>query len=174
MLNQPPVEALLRNRSVVIGRWSRQVDATRAGLGRAAVVVGDELLGSLFDEIMAMLGETYSTEIPRCHPGEAFDRLAAFPESVTLCIDVLQGATQAIGAFVVENSGPSAAWSVAARNETLARLDSVFHILVHREIQALCELSLRRQVESASVPAVAASGRVRLGRRSCSKSRLEN
>jgi hypothetical protein len=142
-------EALRLHRDALAERWLRQFAANRAATGRPVVVVEARLVGALFDEVVSMMSASDQERIPRRHHTGAFAQLAAFPESVALCVDVFQAGSQVIGAFIVENTGPFAAWNTAARNRHLGELDSVFHILVHRELEALCELRPFRAPEGA-------------------------
>lgn len=106
------------------------------------VAVSLRLLGELFDEAVALCDAAPAQHIPRRHHAAALARLAPFPGNVSICIDLFQAGAQVLGAFVVENSGPVAAWNMATRNRYLGELDAIFHILVHREIEALCEMCL--------------------------------
>lgn len=137
------VHALHGHRDDLAERWRRQLDCNRAAAGRRPVPFEHELAQALFGEVLLMLEAGDGQRIPRRHHACSFSRLAEFPGCVAICIDVFQAGSQVIGAFIVENSGPAAAWDCAARNRFLADLDSVFHILVHREIQALCEMRLQ-------------------------------
>jgi hypothetical protein len=145
-------EALRLHRDALAERWLRQFAANRAATGRPVVVLDERLVSALFDEAVSMMGTSDQERIPRRHHTGAFAQLAAFPESVALCVDVFQAGSQVIGAFIVENTGPFAAWNTAARNRHLSELDAVFHILVHRELEALCELRPFRASEAATAP----------------------
>lgn len=144
------VQALRRHRDELAARWLRQFAANRAMAGRAPIALDSQFSGGLFDEVVMLLGASREERIPRRHHARAFASLAAFPECVALCIDLYQAGSQVIGAFIVENAGPFAAWNNAARNAFLSELDAVLHILVHREIEALCELRPVRVPEPAS------------------------
>lgn len=133
------VSALRRHRDGLAARWCKQFRDNRVLAKSHAVTLRPSLVLALLDEVIALLGSANRNDIPRRHDGHAFAGLAAFPENVALCIDAFQAGSQVIGAFVVENAGPFAAWNNHARNAYLAELDSVFHILVHREIEAVCE-----------------------------------
>lgn len=147
--------ALRQHRDALAERWWRQFAANRSATGRPVVALDQALIGALVDEVVSMVGASDQGRIPRRHHTAAFAQLAAFPESVALCVDVFQAGSQTIGAFVVENAGPLAAWTTAARNHHLAELDAVFHILVHRELEALCEL---RSFRAPDVPAGSCPG----------------
>lgn len=136
------VHALQGHRDDLAERWRRQLACNRAAAGRRPVTFEVELAQALFGEVLLMLEPVNGQRIPRRHHACSFSRLAEFPGSVAICIDVFQAGSQVIGAYIVENSGPAATWDWSARNRFLVDLDSVFHILVHREIQALCEMRL--------------------------------
>ena len=125
-------------------RWSRQFATNRQAAGRPAVLINPKLVAALFDEATSLLGANAVEHIPLRRHAKAFAELAAFPDNVAVCIDVFQAGTQVLGAFIVENAGPVALWSTSSRNRHLGELDAVFHILVHREIEALCEMCLSR------------------------------
>ena len=132
----------------MIERWARRLDANLYFSGHELREVDSGLLGSLFDEVVAMFDSSNRRRISRCHAGAVFSELAAFPENVSLCIEVFRAGAQVFGACVVENAGPSAAWGAPARNRQLNAIDTVFHIFVHREIEALCESSLHRDADN--------------------------
>jgi len=133
------VHALRRHREGLASRWCRQFIENRVA-GRSRLVVLEEtLVLALVDEAIGLLASQDRADIPRRHHGPAFAELAVFPENVAVCIDAFQAGAQVFGAFVVEHAGPFAAWSLRARDAYLAELDAVFHILVHREIEAVCE-----------------------------------
>ena len=133
------VNALRRHRDGLAARWCKQFADNRVLARNHAVVLRPSLVVALIDEVVGLLGAQDRTAIPRRHRGRVFADLAPFPDNVAICIDIFQAGAQVIGAFVVENSGPFAAWSTQARNAHLAELDAIFHILVHREIEAVCE-----------------------------------
>lgn len=136
------VNALRRHRDALVARWCRQFASHRGGRGGRVPALSRAFVAALFDEVVAMIEEPEEHSIPRRHPGRAFAEMAAFPENVAVCIDVFQAGAQVLGAFVVERSGPNAMWSTRSRNAHLGELDAVFHILVHREIEAVCEVHL--------------------------------
>ena len=136
--------ALRRHRSALVLRWARQFAINRQAAGRPAVTIDAKLLAALFDEVVSLLGANAVEHIPLRRHAEAFAELAVFPDNVAVCIDAFQAGTQVLGAFIVENAGPVALWSTSSRNRYLGELDAVFHILVHREIEALCEMCLSR------------------------------
>lgn len=133
------VTALRRHRNGLAVRWCKQFEDNRVLARSCRVELSAKLVKALIDEVAVLLASERRAEIPRRHGGVAFAELATFPENVAVCIDVFQAGAQVIGAFVVENAGPFAAWSIQSRNAYLADLDAVFHILVHREIEAVCE-----------------------------------
>jgi hypothetical protein len=146
------VQALRRQRDELATRWLRQFATNRAVAGRTSVAVEATLAAGLLDEVAVLLATSQQERIPRRHNARTFASLAVFPECVALCIDLYQAGAQVIGAFIVENAGPYAAWNTTARNAYLAELDAVFHILVHREIEALCELRPVRALDSEGDP----------------------
>jgi hypothetical protein len=133
------VSALRRHREGLASRWCKQFVDNRVTARSQVVWLQEPLALALVDEVIGLLASENRDDIPRRHRGHAFVELAPFPENVAVCIDAFQAGAQVIGAFVVENAGPFAAWSIQSRNTYLAELDAVFHILVHREIEAVCE-----------------------------------
>ena len=133
------VNALRRHRDGLAARWCKQFADNRVLARNHAVVLRPALVLALIDEVVGLLVTEARNDIPRRHRGRDLVELAPFPENVAICIDVFQAGAQVIGAFVVENAGPFAAWGIEARNAYLSELDAVFHILVHREIEAVCE-----------------------------------
>ena len=133
------VRALRRHRDGLATRWCKQFVDNRVLARSACVGLRPSLVSALIDEVIGLLASDNRGAIPRRHGGLAFADLAPFPENVAVCIDVFQAGAQVIGAFVVENAGPFAAWNLQTRNTYLTELDAVFHILVHREIEAVCE-----------------------------------
>ena len=133
------VSALRRHRDGLAARWCKQFSDNRVLAQSQAIRLRPTLVLALIDEVISLLASEDRGDIPRRHGGHAFAELAPFPENVAICIDVFQAGAQVMGAFVVENAGPFAAWNLQARNAYLTELDAVFHILVHREIEAVCE-----------------------------------
>lgn len=133
------VRALRREREQLAVRWLGQLTVNRAAAGRPPIQLDDTLLPALLDEAVDLMVSDAGETIPLRHHADAFAHLADFPENVAVCIDVFQAGTQVLGSFAVENAGPFGAWSRRARNQFLGELDAVFHVLVHREIEALCE-----------------------------------
>jgi hypothetical protein len=133
------VSALRRHREGLASRWCKQFVDNRVTARSQVVWLHEPLALALIDEVIGLLASENRADIPRRHRGHAFAELAPFPENVAVCIDAFQAGAQVIGAYVVENAGPFAAWSIQSRNAYLAELDAVFHILVHREIEAVCE-----------------------------------
>jgi hypothetical protein len=134
------VSALRRERAKLAHRWLRQFAATRAAAAHPAIAVDDRIVLALTDDFTALLDPDLT--LTGAHPANnaaALSRLAAFPENIAVTIDLLQAGVQVFGAFVVENAGPFAAWSVRDRNRFLGELDAVFPLLVRREVVALCE-----------------------------------
>ena len=144
------VNALRRHREGLASRWCKQFVDNRVTARSEVVWLQEPLALALVDEVIGLLASESRADIPRRHRGHAFAELAPFPENVAVCIDAFQAGAQVFGAFVVENAGPFAAWSIQARNAYLAELDAVFHILVHREIEAVCEHRLDHTRISAS------------------------
>lgn len=139
-MNAPTlVNALRRHRAGLAARWCKQFVDNRVTARSQVVWLQEPLALALLDEVIGLLASESRADIPRRHRGYAFAELAPFPENVAVCIDAFQAGAQVIGAFVVENAGPFAAWSIQSRNAYLTELDAVFHILVHREIEAVCE-----------------------------------
>lgn len=138
------VQTLKRERDELAVRWLRRFMVNRAIAGQPTIHLNRDLVGAFAVEIIDLLCASRTRQIPRRHHACVFARLAEFPASVALCIDFFQAGSQVIGAYIVEHAGPSAAWSLSARNRFLGEVDAVFHILVHREIEALCEMRLQR------------------------------
>lgn len=132
------VNALRRHREGLASRWCKQFVDNRVTASAQVVWLQEPLALALVDEVLGLLASKRREDIPRRHRGHAFADLAPFPENVAVCIDAFQAGSQVFGAFVAENTGPTAAWSIRARNDYLAELDAVFLILVHREIEAVC------------------------------------
>ncbi len=133
------VNALRRHREGLASRWCKRFADNRAGANSQEVGLADGLTLALVDEVISLLATEGQSNIPRRHQGRAFSEMAPFPGNVAICIDCFQAGAQVIGAFIVEHAGPFALWSVQERNGFLGELDAVFHILVHREIEAVCE-----------------------------------
>jgi hypothetical protein len=146
MKNPSPRQSLNERRDQLAKRWLNRFADNRAESFRVPVEVPADLVFALFDEVMLLLATSRPTVVPRRHCATALARLADFPQSVAVCIDLMQAGAQVLGAFVVENAGPNAAWDTSDRNKLLGELDAVFHILVHREIQALCETCLHPEL----------------------------
>lgn len=146
MKNPSPRQAIKERREQLALRWRNRFADNLAESFRPPVDVPLELVRALFDEVLLLLATSRPSVVPRRHCATALARLAEFPQSVGVCIDLMQAGAQVLGAFVVENAGPNAAWGSSARNRILGELDAVFHILVHREIQALCELCLHPEL----------------------------
>ena len=141
-----PRQALKERRDQLAKRWLNRFADNRGESFGLPVDVPADLAFALFDEVILLLATSKPTVVPRRHCATALARLADFPQSVAVCIDLMQAGAQVLGAFVVENAGPNAAWDTSARNRLLGELDAVFHILVHREIQALCEMCLHPEL----------------------------
>lgn len=146
MKNPSPRQSLKERRDQLVKRWLDRFTDNRAESFRSPVEVPAGLVSALFDEVMLLLATSKPTVVPRRHCATALARLADFPQSVAVCVDLMQAGAQVLGAFVVENAGPNAAWDTSDRNRLLGELDAVFHILVHREIQALCETCLHPEL----------------------------
>lgn len=153
------VQAATRHRRGLTIRWERQFQAAAAAAGIATPALPAELVPALFDDAMAAFDPD-----PLAAPTRALTlalaRLADFPRCVQLCIELHQAGEQVLGAFIVENAGPRAAWGRSLRNRLLGELDAVFHLLVHRQVEALG--SLTAGFSRAGRPARMAAPRLRL------------
>ncbi len=134
------VAALRRDRAVLALRWLGQFATGRAAAGHADVVIDDAVIVALLEDFIELLDP-----VPASAEGRPTDRaallagVAEFPENVAVAIDLLQAGAQVLGAYVVENAGPWAAWSLRDRNRFLGELDAIFPLLVRREVVGLCE-----------------------------------
>jgi hypothetical protein len=144
----PLVNALRRHREGLASRWCKRFADNRAVASTHDVCLAESLVVALVEEVIGLLASQGRSDIPRRHRGRAFAEMAPFPENVAICIDCFQAGAQVIGAFVVEHAGPFALWSVRDRNTFLGELDAVFHILVHREIEAVCEHRLENPFQT--------------------------
>lgn len=138
----PLTEALQAERETLAKRWCRRFHRQREARGRRKVEFGETLAASLLDELGQLLGSGRTLKIPRQHRCDAFARMGDFPRNISCCIEIFESGSQTIGAFVVENTGIDGPWDRSARNRCLGELDAIFHVLVHREIQALCDFCL--------------------------------
>lgn len=141
------VQALRAERETLALRWCRRVRECRAARGMPPVDFDVSLAGALIDEAAHLIEHGRSMKIPRRHDGAAFRHLDEFPRNVSLCIEIFEAGAQAVGGYVIENSGTTGFWSRPVRNRYIGELDAVFHVLVHREIQGLCEASLRADAD---------------------------
>lgn len=132
--------ALRAQREVLAARWRGRFVANNAATGRAFLDLPVDLAESLLGEVILLLDSDEPSSISTRHHARAFTSIAGFSPQVVLCIDAYQAGAQVIGAFVVENAGSRAAWTISVRNRFLGELDAIFHVLVHREIEALCRL----------------------------------
>lgn len=148
----PLSDALRTERDTLAARWCLRLQQQRESKRLAPIEFDAQLAASLLDEVNQLLESARSRKIPRKHRGDAFRCFGEFPKNVSTCIEIYEVGSQVLGAFVVENSGSHSAWSRSTRNRYLGELDAVFHVLVHREIQGLCEFCLNHSAGWASDP----------------------
>jgi hypothetical protein len=134
-----PRQAIQEQQAELADLWFRRYLENCARVSHAPAGVSPQLTSKLLESVVSLIGIDHPVEVPTCHCAIVLAKSCAFPDSVSLCIDLMQAGAQVIGAFVVENSGPTAAWNKSVRNQLLGELDAVFQILSHREIQALCD-----------------------------------
>jgi hypothetical protein len=134
-----PRQAIQEQQAELSDLWFRRYLENCARVSCVPAGVSPQLTSELLKGVVSLIGIDHPVEVPTCHCADVLARSCAFPESVSVCIELMQAGAQVIGAFVVENSGPTAAWNKSVRNQLLGELDAVFQILSYREIQALCD-----------------------------------
>ncbi|MEZ5275832.1 MAG: hypothetical protein R3F07_05585 [Opitutaceae bacterium] len=151
-MNPDLIAEIRLHRVAILGAWR---DGFARSLEDSCLVdleVPDGLFPALFDEILDML------------QGDGVDRLSAhrrppivgqfvdFPTNISVCLKLFNAGEAAISHFLMESASRFALDSGPGLGCLLGDLNQVTHILIHREMQGICEQSLR--------PITEASGRV--------------
>jgi hypothetical protein len=127
----------------ILGDWRERFARSLEASGLADLQAASDLLPALFDEMLDLLEESNPERIPCSHRPASIGRLAPFPTNISVGLKLLNAGEAAIRAFLLD-SCPAFRLEPEIMAESFLRdLNKATHILIHREIQGICEQSLR-------------------------------
>ena len=92
---------------------------------------------------MGLLEGRGDDRIPCYHRPPVVGALADFPTNISVCLKLLNEGEATLKAFLVERFDVFAGESEFDQERVLWDLNKATHLLIHREIQGICEQSLR-------------------------------
>jgi hypothetical protein len=135
--------SLRLHRVAILGEWRDRFAASLEDSGLVDLKIPLNLLPALFEEIMGLLEGHGDDRIPCCHRPPVVSQLAEFPANISACLKLLNAGEATLKAFLLERFEAFSAESEFDRECILWDLNRATHILIHREIQGICEQSLR-------------------------------
>lgn len=127
----------------ILGDWRDRFAQSLDASGLDELQGATELMPCLFDEILSLLEGDDSNRIPCFHQQSSMGWLAAFPANISICLKLLNAGEVAIRSFLLESCLAFHLKPKFVGERFLQDLNKATHILIHREIQGICELSLR-------------------------------
>ena len=127
----------------ILGDWRDRFVRSMEASGLADLQTATDLLPALFDEMLDLLEGPDPERIPCNHRPSSIGRLAPFPTNISVGLKLLNAGEAAIRAFLLD-ACPAFRLEPEIMAECFLRdLNKATHILIHREIQGICEQSLR-------------------------------
>ena len=140
----PDLPAEIRlHRVAILGAWREGFARSLEDSCLADLEVPADLLPALFDEILALLEGVGPDRLSCRDRPPVAGQLAEFPTNISVCLKFLNAGEAAIRDFLIESSPEFALESEYERGCILSDLHKMTQILIHREIQGICEQSLR-------------------------------
>lgn len=127
----------------IIGAWRDIFDSRLDESCVDGLEIPGDLLPALFEEMLALLEGGNTRTIPCFHQPQAICRLVEFPTNISICLKLLKSGEEAIREFLTGASSEFARESEFDRECILWDLNKAVQILIHREIQGICDHSLR-------------------------------
>lgn len=127
----------------ILGDWLDRFGQSLEASGLDDLQGATELVPCLFDEILSLLEGEDGNSIPCSHRPPTMGRLASFPTNISVCLKLLNTGEAAIRSFLEESCPVFRLESKKLGASFLQDLNRAAHILIHREIQGICEQSLR-------------------------------
>jgi len=116
-----------------------------SGLG--ALRVSLDLLPAFFEEIVGLLDADCEDPVPCTDQPPVVAPLIDFPANISVCLKLLKSGEATLKAFLFDRCEAFHAESEFDRECILWNLHRATHRLIHREIQDICEQSLRPVTE---------------------------
>ncbi len=136
------------HRVAILGEWRDRFATSLEDSGLTEIKVPFDLLPTLFDEILDLLEGGGRDHIP-CHDRPPIvGALADFPANISVCLKLLNAGEATLKAFLLGRIEAFGMKSEFDRECFMWDLNKATHILIHREIQGICEQSLRPIAES--------------------------
>ncbi len=131
------------HRVAILGDWWDRFVRSLEDSGIDGLEISNHLLPLFFEEMLGLLESGDEENIP-CHDRPPLvNQLAEFPTNISICLKLLNAGEAAIRSFLTD-SCPLFRLEVEFMRECfLWDLNKATHILIHREIQGICEQSLR-------------------------------
>ena len=139
--------SLRLHRVAILGDWRDRFATSLEESGLLDLKIPTDLLPALFEEVMGLLEGRCDDRMPCCHRPPVVGTLADFPANISVCLKLLNAGEATLKAFLLERFEAFAAESEFDRECVLWDLNKATHILIHREIQGICEQSLRPVTE---------------------------
>lgn len=130
------------HRVAILGEWQDRLATSLENSGLTEIKVPLDLLPALFEEILDLLEGGGGDHIPCHHRPPIVGALADFPANISVCLKLLNAGEATLKAFL---SGRIEAFEMKSefdRECIMWDLNKATHILIHREIQGICEQSL--------------------------------
>jgi hypothetical protein len=130
-------------RVAILGEWRDRFSTSLEDSGLTEIKVPSDLLPALFEEILDLLEGGGGDPIPCHHRLPMVGALADFPANISVCLKLLNAGEATLKAFLLGRIEAFGMKSEFDRECIMWDLNKATHKLIHREIQGICEQSLR-------------------------------
>lgn len=137
--------SLRLHRVAILGDWRDRFSDSLEESGLLDLKISTDLLPALFEEILGLLEGRSDDPIPCHHQPPVIGTLADFPANISVCLKLLNAGEATLKRFLLDRceTFTSDSDSEFDRECILWDLNKATHILIQREIQGICEQSLR-------------------------------
>jgi len=131
------------HRVAILGDWRDRLARSLEDSGLDGLETSNHLLPAFFEEMLGLLEGGDEENIPCHHRPPVVNQLAEFPTNISICLKLLNAGEAAIRSFLTDSCPLFRLELELLRECFLWDLNKATHILIHREIQGICEQSLR-------------------------------